>query len=794
MTTLFTNYPDPTVSWEDKKDNNYGLKFAKSISDDWFNGNIISDECLYGQRRKKIRLNRLYARGEQSTDKHKKLFQRQEGDLEMVNLDWSIHNVIHKFSRVVSNGMSDEHYRIDIRTNDTLSLNLKKEERQKHIKNMLSASLLKKAYKNIGVNMLPNGFIPRDEEELDIYEQIKEKPKIEIAEEIMIDYVKKSSRWHYIEEEKNKDLTENALCAARIDTDPIEGIKIKRVNIEYLVHSAVTENDFSDAFYYGCVDTITLGDLQRESGFNDDIIRKIAPLYSKKNNHNAPYSRENTEIFLGYKIDILRFCFKTTKRTVYKKKNQKGKTTRIIKKSENFDPPKRSDFSKLEDIKDTWMEGSYVIGTDYIFNYKESENIIRDEQNKALPPFIVRSSDLYENRLHSLLDDMRPIADELQDTKLKIQHIRSEIKPDIIAIDLDHLANLSTKESKQKGWKQALSILNVKGVILTQRVDMGEMGMKEGAPVKPTNIPQGDSLIKLMNLYAFWYNQLRDVTGVNPARDGSLPADALLGVNQMNLLSSNTTTKHIMDAAIDFNKTICETISSRLHTIFRNPNANHLKKMYERAVGKQNLEALEYLKDRHLHDFGFSVEMVPTSEEIKDLKEDLNLYLQQGLISPEIKSIALRIAKTNTKLAHQYLAYNSRRRQEKMQLQQQQTMQLKSQSDIAASKQATEGRIQEEFMKNKMKLQFEAAMSNMRVAEKEAMIYIQAPEKEKEFAQEVYLEKIKSLTTFDLAEFKESAKDNRLNTQSTHQSKLINQRNLKAEPIDFENGLSFLIE
>jgi hypothetical protein len=39
---------------------------------------------------------------------------------------------------------------------------------------------------------------------------------------------------------------------------------------------------------------------------------------------------------------------------------------------------------------------------------------------------------------------------------------------------------------------------------------------------------------------------IRDLTGINPARDGS-SQDALLGVNQMSDLASNTVTKHIVD-------------------------------------------------------------------------------------------------------------------------------------------------------------------------------------------------------------------------------------------------------
>lgn len=785
-----TTYPSPLSTWEDKKDDAYGLAYAQAIGKDWFGGGLISDSCEYGTRLKSIRENRLYVRGEQDTKKHKKLFAKEDADLSMINLDWRIVNTVQKFCRVVSNGIKDDYYRLDIRTNDRLSLKIKKDEREKHLKNMRSMELLEQV-SGLGVDMMPKGFVPRDEEELEIYEQLKEKPKIEIAEEIMIDYVKKTNNWSNIEKEKNKDLVDNGICSVRVYTDPVEGVKIQEIDPEFLIHSHIRKNDFSDAHYYGYIDTITLSDLQRESNFTDEVLRKIAPAYSKKNGHYADYSTGSMADFLGYKIDVLRFAFKTSKTEVYKKSKRKGKTIKVSKKDENYNPPERADYGKLSQTKDTWMEGSWVVGTKYIYEYKESENVIRDEQNKALSPFIVRASDIYENRLSAFLDNIKPLADELQNIHLKIQHLRSELKPSLTHIDLDQLASLSTEGDKEKDWREVLSIFNIKGVVLTQRVDMGEGGVKDSPAVRPMANQQGSGLLALLQLYAHYYNQIRDVTGINPARDGSLPHDALLGVNQMAQLASNTATQHIVDAAIDFNKRVAEVISSRLHAIFRNPNAKHLRKLYERAVGKKNIDALEVLQDRHLHDFGFTVEMIPTSQELQELKEDIGLYLQQGLISPEIKSEAMRIAKINIKLANQYLAYMSKRRQEEAMEQQRQTMQQKTQGDMMAAKQASEGRIQEEGIKTKMKLQYETAMSNIRVAEKQAMLQIEAPVKDKEFEQEVYLEKIKSFTNFDMAKFKEDAKDERLKEQSTHQSKLIDQRKKGIEPIDFKNEFDF---
>ena len=783
-------YPDPLAKWSDKINEDYGLSFAKAIGGNWFNGGLIGGDCNFSKSRDRIRENRLYVRGENDVEKFKKQFQKEKGALNMVNLDWRIVNTVEKFCRVVSNGIGDNGYRLDIRANDRISLRIARDTRDTHLKNMRSVPLLKQVQKELGINMMPPGFIPKDEEELNIYEQMKEKPMIETAEEIIIDYIKKTNNWDAIEKEKNKDLTDCGIAGVRIYTDPRDGVKMQFLNIEYLIYDKVNMNDFSDSQYFGYVDTITIGDIARESDLDDKQLREVSKSYSKKNEFNGNYDDCAISELYGFAIDVLRYAFKTSKKDVYKKYKRKGKTIKMSKKDDNFDIPKRGDAEKLEDCKDTWMEGSYIIGTEIGYGYKESENIVRDELNNPIAPFVLRATDIYKNRVTAFLDKIIPLSDELQNIYMKMKHLRSEIKPDLISIDLDQVADLT--ENPKENLKEVFNILDIKGVVLTKRVDMGEAGIKDGAAAKPIATQQGSGLVVLLNQYVFIYNQIRDITGINPAADGSLPADALLGVSQMAQLSANTATAHIVDAAIDFNKRVSEVISTRVHAIFRNKNAKHLRALYERAVGKRNIDALEVLKDRHLHDFGFTIEMIPTQQAMQEFKEDLGLYLQQGLISPEIKSEATAIGRTSLKLATQYLKYMSKRRQQEKQEQEQQRIKTESESNIASAKQASEGRVQEESIKTKFSLHYETAMSGIRIAEKQAMMELESPEKDKEFQQDVYLEKIKGFAKINEAEFKETAKDERLKKASSHQSKLIDQRQKDKDPIDFEDNFGLM--
>lgn len=793
METKKKTRPNPMATFDEKKEKSYGLQIAEYISKEWFGGTMIANGCNFMGRRNWIEEQRLYARGEQDTKQYKSVVSRQTQDLDYLNLDWRPINIPEKFCNIVSNGISEENYRLDIRATDRYSMLEKQRKIDEHRKNMISKNIMEKTKQYLGLDIAPQGFVPEDEDELLFFSEIKDRPKNEIAEEIMIDYIKKTNDWKNIKDQCDKDIVEVGLMCAQIYTDPINGVSIRYIDPENAIHSYVRKNDYSDCFYYGYVDTITLSDIKRESDFEEKELRDIAKIYGTSSNGNylsIDYSTCPIDDIIDMKINVLRFAWKTSKTIVYKKYFKEGNLVKVAKRNEKWDVPLGSEKSKLSRTYDTWFEGNYIIGTQYIYGYKECENIVKDEMNKVKSPFVFRASAIYKNRLHSFLSNIKPLCDQMQYNHLKIQHLMAELKPDMLNLDLDELADLSggaKGENKGEIWKTALSIMNVKGVVFTKRVDMGEMGIKDGSSARPLPMAQGSSLGVLLNTWAHYYNLLREITGINPARDGSLPADALLGVNQMAQMSSNTVTKHIVDAATDFDKTICEIISIRVKSIFARKGGEKIVEMYKRSVGKHNIEAMEEMKDRHLYDFGFTIEMVPSIKEINEFKEDLGIAMKEGTIDVEDKIEAQNLAKINIKMANEYLKYCRRRRIKQQAKEKQELIKSQTEGNIQSSQAKSQSDVQAYGLKKKIDLDYAAAMSEIEITKADALNKINAPEKQAEFERDVYIERLKSATNFDLTRYKEEAKDFRVDKQSSQQSKMIKQRQDNSEPIDFEN-------
>jgi hypothetical protein len=789
--TKIYGIPDPLAPDHIKKTNEYGLKVAIHISSEWFNGGFLNGSGThYVERNKQIQDLRAYYRGEQDDKKYKKWFSKNTDDLSMMDhIDFRNINWCEKFCNIAINGIQDDFYRLDIRSIDRLSAMEKRKKFIEHKTNQMSKEFFQNAKDELGIDMKPE-FMPESDEEILLYQEIKERPLIEIAEEINIDFVKKSSNWETIKYELDRDAVLIGLNVVRCWIDKNDGVKIEYIDAERFGHSFVKKNDFSDAYYYFYIEALTINELRRESEFTERQLRDIAAKYGNQNKVYLDFDTCEIKDILGMKVDIMRFAYKSSKEIVFKKSyNEKKEAWKVSQRDSSWEN-KGNPNSKISKIFDTWYEGNYVIGSnEFIYGWRECENLAKDQMNKALPPFICRATNLYKNRTQSFLSNIIPLLDELQRQSLKIQQLVSELKPDLIQIDVDSLADLTDEgkgTNKAAIWQTALSILNVKGVIITKRVDMGEMGIKEGSAARPIPQQQGTALAQLLNVFSMYYNQLREVTGINPAMDGMNANDTLVGVNQMMRLAGNTATKHIVDTATMFDKKVCETISSRIKTIFMFDKDGCLKKLYENAIGIQNSSLLEPVKNRHLHEFGFSVEMVPDKEMLTELKKDLDLCLQEQTIDVSEKYQILELAKSNYKKAYEYMRFIRNRRQKQKMEEQQATMQMQTQGNIQSAQAAEEAKAKAYEIKKMTDLEYEKQMAQVRLLELEAKLKIEAPKDDKEFQQEVYLEKIKNINMASITEYKEVAKDERTKLQATQQSKM-KQSNENDPPIDFIN-------
>jgi len=780
-------YPDPLASNEEKQSPEYGLKYCKYVSDQWFNGKIISEGCSFQERQTWVRDRRLYAKGKQDQTRYKDVVAREKEDLSFLNLDWRPTNLAGKFVRLVAGGTDEENYSVSTQALDRLAGKNRDENKKTLNKNLESKKLRKEAKNLLGIDMTPKSYVPEDDDDLKMYLDVKYRPKCEIAEEILIGYVMKTNNWHNIKEKINEDLAVTAMGITKVRTDNLNGVVPEYIDPATFIHSYVRSKDFNDMKYGGHVEPTTIGDLKRNGGFSDNELRDIAKTYAPVNELGIRDIAETPMTSLTeMKVDVLHLSFETTKTLAYKRRKTKHGNFYSPRK-DTYNPPKRSDYDRADNTFNTWYECSYVVGTDYVYNYKESENILTDESDNALSDYVIRTSDWFENKPHSFVEEIEPVLDQMHYTLLKLQHLVAEIRPNGANIDLDMLAELesATKGGEKMSWQEILAMFQTKGITFSKRSNMGEDGIKDGSAVQTTSNGVPANLPHLLEILQEQYQRVRDITGINPFRDGSNNERALVGVQQLAFLQSNVATSHIVNASLDITKVTAERISSRLTDIF---NKSHLRQLYERAVSKENMDVVESLKDRNLHDFGFHIQLKPTAEALAELTEDLSLAIQEGSISVEDKMEAKELAQINIKVAREFLKYVRGKRMKEKREDEAKRMQNKAMSDAKAAQASEQFKMQSTQQIAKINIWEYRQKSKIDIMSKQQSSNIDMPLEQMKMESDITKEKIRYGASDQKTKYVEGEKLKRQNKNNTDHSKMIEQRNMDSGSLDFEGS------
>ena len=294
----------------------------------------------------------------------------------------------------------------------------------------------------------------------------------------------------------------------------------------------------------------------------------------------------------------------------------------------------------------------------------------------------------------------------------------------------------------------------------------------------------GNKMQALIGNYNYYLQMIRDTTGLNEARDGSMPdKNALVGVQKMAAANSNTATRHILQAGIYLTEETAQCLSLRISDVIEYSPA---KEAFIQKIGAHNVATLTEIKDLHLYDFGIFIELQPDEEEKAMLENNVQMALQQGGIDLE-DAIDVREIK-NIKLANQLLKIRRKKKQEKDQQIAQQNIQAQAQANAQTQQVAAQAEIQKnqainqgEAQLEQMKAQLDSEKMKQEVMHKKELM-------ELEFNYNMQLKGMETEMTKSKEKEKEDRKDQRTKIQATQQSEMIDQRNNQKPPKNFESA------
>ena len=784
-------FPNQFVPDSDKARKEFGLQVGQSIQYEWFRRDGLS--CRFYSQFQEFHRLRLYARGEQSVGKYKNEL-AIDGDLSYLNLDWTPIPIIPKFVDIVVNGMSDRLFDVKCFAQDSLSAEKRNEFQNVIEGDMIAKNLFHQIKKDFGVDpfTVNPGELPESDQEMELYMQLNYKPSIEIANEVAINTMLEENHYNDTRKRVDYDITTLGLGITKHVFQKGDGVKVEYVDPANVVYSYTEDPYFKDCFYWGEIKTIPVTEvLKINPDLTEQDLEEISQYSQSWSNYYNVAAMYNNSMFARDTCTLLYFNYKTTNSFVYKKKEMKDGSFKTVEKDDQFNPPEEmmaeGNFEKVEKRIDVWYEGVMVMGTNIILQWDMMKNMVRPNSANqfAMANYVACAPRMYKGAVESLVRRMIPFADLIQMTHLKIQQVVARVVPDGVFIDADGLNEVDLGTGNAYNPEDALRLYFQTGSVIGRSYTQD--GEYNNAKVPITQLTSNSGSGKLQMLignYNHYLDMIRGVTGLNEARDGSTPdPNALVGVQKLAALNSNTATRHILQASLFITKTIAEALSLRIADVLEYAD---FRDEFAMQVGKYNMGILEQIKNLYIYDFGIFIEMSPDEEQKSQLEANIQMALSQKDINLE-DAIDIREMR-NLKLANQLLKVKRKQKMAQMQQMEAQKQQMQAQINQQSQQMSAQAAMQAQQMEMQTKMQLQQAEAAMQIEKMKNEAALKQQLMAVEFQYQMQLKGVEQSQLDAREESRETGKSERISQANTEQSKLIQQRKNNTAPISFESN------
>ena len=763
-------FPSQVVSDEEKSSYEYGVQIGRAIEAEWFQQGGTGNR--FASTTNRFHSLRLYARGEQPVQKYKDEL-AINGDLSYLNLDWKPVPVISKFVDIVSNGITEKEYEIKAYAQDPGSTKKRTDYAEKMLQDIIMKEQLLKLKEQTGIDAFNTDNpdkLPDTPEELATHMQLDYKQSIEIAEEEVINQVLAKNKFHEIRKRFNYDLTVLGIGAVKTTWNKANGVVTEYCDPANMVYSYTDDPNFEDVYYVGEVKSVSIPELKKQfPNIPEEELKRIEEM---------PGNRNYVTGWQGYDentVQILYFEYKTYNNQVFKIKQGPNGLEKAIQKTDSFNPPENDTFKRVSRSIEVLYSGAKVLGNNQMLEWKLAENMTRPfaDTTKVDMNYVICAPRIYNGRIDSLVNRITGFADMIQLTHLKLQQVMARMVPDGVFLDVDGLAEVDLGNGTNYNPAEALNMYFQTGSVLGRSMTQdGELNRGK-VPIQELQTSSGGAKIQsLIQTYQYYLQMIRDVTGLNEARDGSAPAkDALVGLQKMAANQSNVATRHILQASCYLALRTCENVSRRIADSLEFAlTASSLKN----SITHFNVATLESIKELNLHDFGIFLELEPDEEEKAQLEQNIQVALQSGGIDLE-DAIDIRQVK-NLQLANEILKTRRKEKAQATQQAQQANIQAQAQANAQLAEQTAMAEVQKQQALTAEKVNLEQAKSQFDIQRMQAEAQIKRELMAEEFNFNMQLAQARIKSETQREQEIEDRKDQRTKIAGTQQSEMIDQR------------------
>ena len=614
----------------------YGLNFFKSF---W--GQVQSGfNSYYQTRNKNWELNRRYANGLITHTEFVDLM-GIEGNQSFINIDWTIAKILPKYKEALIQGYMDRDEEPTIKATDILSFKFKEYEKKIAKYRLKNKELIKKLEEASGVK-LESGYIPEDEDDLEIYFKTKWRtPEESFMEKTIRQIFENNNIFGEFKRQTLIDCIETNIMVSKIEVinsyskTLSNRIRIKRCKPERVFYNIFENALGNDISIIGETYSMTIAEGRRKYTKISEKqwfeIAKVTKQGLKQIDTLTWYDTYSTAYnrpYDDYSFLVLDAEIKVIDKNYYvKTENQYGNTV-VVNKKGKPNPTGKQEMKgeTIEDIKFNIYCGVWVIDTEIMLDWDIKENVIRPYQNGVDVFFSYTVCYPNANGFYqpALLERAISNVKAMALYKLKIQQLVSLMEADGSSVDIAGLSKISLGQGNTYEPLQLLKIKKQTGQVFWDSSDETGTGL-DGQRTPPIqNFPNSGNVAQintLIQLYNFELQNLNDELGLNnDFVGGSVPAKRGVKVNENQIQAANKATEFIYLHYLWYVSMIAQKITYKLWDIMV------LESTEYKNLAKISSDLIDTTFDAY-------ITMSSKSDEKSKLEEMIKIALEQRIIT-----------------------------------------------------------------------------------------------------------------------------------------------------------------
>jgi len=653
-----TNFPSHLISPK-LKNKDWIMKYVKAA---WEQHGGISHNMFYPNR---IRYSiiKSYAMGRQAIDKYKAQLKADEDkDFSWLSIDWSILPIVAKFRRIALGKLMKTEYNIVATPIDAQS----RVEQDAYYNEIRTKIVMRQQLMQLAPEeaaaatvLMPEAGEPQDLEELEMQMTYGYKHQKSIEAEEGIQLIFYQNDIDYYRTQILEDLFDYGVCLYKDWIDSNGMVRFRRVDPRNVVMNHCKYGDFRDRQYCGELYDMSISDLKEDAGaqFTDEQYEEILEQSCRGKVYAYGERRDNT------KLQVLDIDFYSHNDIV--REQRINKNNNLVYGAADYNDAKKDKEKYVKKQVKVYYTAKWIVGTDYIYNYGLGTDMKRAKSSmmETVMCFEAFAPDFFEMTSLGMMEQLIPIADQIQIAWYRLQNTMNKAVPKGWEIDLDALESVAI--GKGGAMMKPLDLIDMfqkTGVLVTRRKDISERNINYKAIQEMPN-GMGNDVTEYWNSILNNIQMLRDITGLNEFTDGSTPNPKTnIPVAEMAYESTNNSLYFIQNGEKQMLIKLAKAVILRLQdTVLRGNVEGYIK-----SLGTNTIKFIKVGKGISEAEFGIMIENKPTDQQRQMLMQHIEQYLATDMLDP---SDSIIVESTwNLKHAQQLLAYKvNKRRNQKQQ-------------------------------------------------------------------------------------------------------------------------------